>query len=177
MYSFNLPIPHHIISPQFFLLHLSKKTKQCLVENNAQLQKLYFATQPGTGFIFYFYRGILWISLLIMKTYDFTLQDNMRRTWHWTEVGSNEHNQLYHTLNYISLYSWYIEIYHMQSINMVLVVFVCKSLICFLHIREQRLINNDENIALIKGESWTLFPCNFSFSPILQLANWTPQDA
>ena len=86
------PIPHHIISFQFFFLHLSKKIKQCLVENNAQLQKLYFATQPGTGFIFYFYRGILWISLLTMKTYDFTLQDNMRRTWHWTEVGSNEHN-------------------------------------------------------------------------------------
>ena len=38
-------------------------------------------------------------------------------------------------------------------INIVLVVFFCKSLFCFSHIREQRLINNDENIALIKGES------------------------
>ena len=37
------------------------------------------------------------------------------------------------------------------SINIVLVVFVCKSLFCFSHIREH--INNDENIALIKGES------------------------
>ena len=121
--------PSYQLIPIFFSLYLSKITKQCLVENNAQLQKLYFANQPGTAFIFYFYRGILWISLLIMKIDVFTLQDKMRRTWHWTEVGSNEHNQLYHTSNYISLYSWYIEIYHMQSsFPLSKAITICKAL-------------------------------------------------
>ena len=56
MYSFNL-FPFPIISshPNFFF-SFSKKTKQCLVENNAQWKKLYFAAQSGTGFIFYFSR-------------------------------------------------------------------------------------------------------------------------
>ena len=32
------------------------------MENNAQLQKLYLATRPETGFIFHLHRDILWIS-------------------------------------------------------------------------------------------------------------------
>ena len=56
MYSFNLShSPSYHLIPTFFS-SISKKTKQCLVENNAQRKKLYFAAQSGTGFIFYFSR-------------------------------------------------------------------------------------------------------------------------
>ena len=56
MYSFNLShSPSYHLIPTFFF-SFSKKTKQCLVENNAQRKKLYFAAQSGTGFIFYFSR-------------------------------------------------------------------------------------------------------------------------
>ena len=103
MYSFNrFPFPIISSHPNLFFFSFSKKLKQCLVENKAQLQKLFLATQPDTGFIFYFSQRYSLISLLIMKIYALHPPGNIRRTWNWFEAGPNEHNQLYHTSNYIS---------------------------------------------------------------------------
>ena len=71
LYSFNLSPYHHIISSQpYFFFSLSKNLKQCFVENNAQLQKLYLSTRQKQV-LFFIYTEIFYGSaLLILKIYD-----------------------------------------------------------------------------------------------------------
>ena len=61
--------PSYYLIPTLFFFSLSKNLKQCFVENNAQLQKLYLSTRQKQV-LFFIYTEIFYGSaLLILKIY------------------------------------------------------------------------------------------------------------
>ena len=78
--SFNLSPYHHIISSQSLFFIFSKNLKQCFVENNAQLQKLYLSLSQKQV-LFFIYTEIFYGSaLLTLKTYALYPLGKMQRT-------------------------------------------------------------------------------------------------
>ena len=109
------PFPFPIISfiPNFFFF--SKKIYNALWKIAHNGKNYFLPLSQAQASYFIFYGDMLWIIPWFWKYISLHPPGYMRRTWHWTEAGYNETNSLNHTTNYISLYFWYIEIYHMKS--------------------------------------------------------------
>ena len=109
--------PYH--SSQSLFFSLSKNLKQCFVENNAQLQKLYLSLSQKQVLFFIYTEVFYGSALLTLKTYALYPLGKMQRTWNWTDAGPKENNKLYHVSNHISsafVFLLWTEIYLMQSI-------------------------------------------------------------
>ena len=109
------PFPFPIISFITNFFFFSKKIYNALWKIAHNGKNYFLPLSQAQASYFIFHGDMLWIIPWFWKYISLHPPGYMRRTWHWTEAGYIETNQLYHTTNHISLYFWYIEIYHMKS--------------------------------------------------------------